>query len=133
MNMFKKLALAALLVPSSIVIGEPSVQPETIFGPEPESIIGNLQASISGFQGGFYKTSLGFSRLILDLSQNANAAGNYFAEHYWVLGGVTAATAGALGYLCYKRPSRPAWMSMQPMYQMVQNGRQWFSPVQPQQ
>lgn len=124
MNMFKKLLLAALLVPSSLVIAcEPPVQTDTIGG--------NLSDSIAGFHDGIYKTVLAASRFTLSASKGAAITGNFCADHHLLFGGVTTAALIGLGYLYFKRPSRPAWMSMQPMYQMMQNGRMWFSPVQP--
>lgn len=124
MNMIKKLALAALLVPSSMVIGcESPIQKDTIMG--------NFSNSVAGFQEGFYKTGLAFSRFTLDASKGFSTTGNFFADNHLIFGcGATAALVG-LGYLYFKRPNRPAWMTMQPYYQMWHNGRQWFSPAQP--
>ncbi len=124
MNMFKKLILAALLVPSTLVVGcEAPLQTDTIMG--------NLSDSVAGFQEGIYKTALAASRFTLSASKGAAVTGNFFADNHLMFGCAATAALVGLGYLYFKRPSRPAWMTMQPYSQMWHNGRQWFSPVAP--
>ena len=89
--------------------------------------MGNLAASVEGFKEGFYKTGLAASRFALSASKGSAITGNFFADNHLVFGGLTTAALLGLGYIYFKRPSRPSWMSMQPMYQMWYNGRQWFT------
>ena len=132
MHMFKKLVLVALLVPSSLIVTcEPPV--------EQESILNNLYNAGPGFKEGLRKLGIGFYRLALDgsratlsASKGADVAGDFFAEHYWALGAGTAAILTGLGYLYFKRPTRPHWMHRQWVQDKVRgmwhNGRFWVSP-----
>lgn len=134
MALYKKIALLALLIPSAVgfAVEPPVAMPVQVLEvpAQTDSVLGNLTDSVQGFREGIYKTTLGLSRLILSASKGADVAGNFFAEHYWALGGAIAASAW-LYY--YSRPCmrdhRPAWMNRG--YQMWHDGRMWFSPPQP--
>lgn len=123
--MFKKLALTLLLVPSSLVIaGQPPMAPAM----QIDTIKGNLKDSVAGFQEGFYKTTLAASRFTLSASHGISSAGNFFADHHILFGCASLGALAGLTYLFFKRPSRPAWMSMRPVYRIIQNGKQMVFP-----
>jgi hypothetical protein len=97
MNMIKKLILAALLVPSSMVVAsQPPVLPV-----QPETIMGNFGASVAGYQNFLVKSTLALSRFTLSASKTASDIGDYFADHHLVFGSLATATMLGLGYLYF--------------------------------